>query len=63
MIQTKMSSFRCKLECIISKSDAKIEWSDLSFVNLLHKQHLHETKTTECKCNSLTAGAVYGTSL
>ncbi len=28
-----MSSFRCKLECIISKSDVKTEWSDFSFVN------------------------------
>ncbi len=48
-IQTKrlhtssMSSFSSKLDCIISKFEAKTKWSDFSFVKLFYIKHLYET--------------------
>ncbi len=65
-IQTKMlhtcnmSSFLSKFDFIISKTEAKTESSDFSFVKLYIKKYLHETETTdelnEMHIHSLPAG-------
>ncbi len=42
-----MSRFWFKLDCTISKFEAKTDYSDFSFVKLYYIKHLHETKTAD----------------
>ncbi len=53
------------LDCSLSKSEAKTEWSNFSFVKLCYIKRLHETETangvSEMQFNSLKAGGAYVT--
>ncbi len=67
MLQYSLISFKCKLDCIISKFKAKAECLDLSFEKLCQIKHLcmkpkQQTGWMKTQIHSLTAGGAWNSS-